>query len=96
MASSSHLEVPEDGAAFESWADLRRALSNWAIRDKFTFRTPKKTPLATTYCCAKESCNWRVCARKADGGLLVLAIKQSEHNCLSRSILKKAAATNAD
>jgi hypothetical protein len=86
MASSTYLEVPEDGAAFESWVDLRKALSNWAIRDKFTFRTPKKT------------CNWRVCARKseADGGLLVIAIKQSEHNCLGCGVPKKAVATNSD
>lgn len=96
MASSSHLEVPKDGAAFETWADLRRALGNWAIRDKFTFRTPKKTPLAATYCCAEEGCNWKVCAQKGDGGLLVLAIKKSEHNCLGRGVPKKGAAANAD
>lgn len=98
MASSSHLEVPTDGAAFENWVGLRKALSNWAIREKFTFRTPKKTPLAATYCCAEESCKWRVCARKVGGGggLVILSIKESEHNCLSRGVPKKAAATNAD
>lgn len=96
MASSNYLEVPEDGSAFENWVDPRKALSNWAIRDKFTFRTPKKTPLAATYCCAEESCNWRVCARKVDSGLLVLAIKKSEHSCLGRGVPKKAAAANSD
>lgn len=95
MASSSHLEVPKDGAAFETWADLR-TLGNWAIRDKFMFRTPKKTPLAAMYCCAEEGCNWKVCARKGDGGLLVLAIKKSEHNCLDCGVQKKGAAANAD
>ena len=96
MASSSHLVIPQDGDVFETWADLRRALNSWAIRDKFMFRTPKKTPLAATYHCAEEGCKWRVCARKEGSGMLVLSVKDSQHNCLSRGVPKMGAAANAD
>jgi hypothetical protein len=38
-------------AIFATWDALKLALNTWAIRDKFNYRTAKKTPKTATYIC---------------------------------------------
>jgi hypothetical protein len=44
MAAIITLKDVRQGAIFATWDALKLALNNWAIRDKFTYRTPRKTP----------------------------------------------------
>lgn len=36
MSSAAQLAIPEDGQLFSSWEEVRTAVLNWAVRDKFT------------------------------------------------------------
>ena len=51
MAAITTLKDIRQGAIFATWDALKLALNSQIIRDKFTYRTPKKTPGAATYTC---------------------------------------------
>lgn len=74
MAAVEKLAVLVDGTEYQTWADLRGALNDWAVRNKFAYRTPSKEPSRATYTCAVEDCPWRGRAKKNKEGLLVLSV----------------------
>jgi hypothetical protein len=68
MAATTELLMPLDGTEYPSWRDLRLALDNWAVKEKFSFRTPKKDPLSA----AVDDCGWKCRARRNGDGLVIL------------------------
>ena len=95
MAAVSELAVPLDSTEYACWSDLRRALNDWAVKDKFSFRTPKKEPNLATFACATVGCPWKCRVRRNREGLLVLSIVESTHQCLSAGVGKFRAASSA-
>jgi hypothetical protein len=89
------LLVPLDGSEYTCWPDLRRALNDWAIKEKFSFRTPRKEPDAATFACASNACGWKCRARKNRDGLLVLSIVESTHQCVGAGVGKYRPASSA-
>jgi hypothetical protein len=79
MVAIQELVTPIDGTVYQTWADLRGALNDWAVRDRFAYKTPSKEPARATYTCAVEGCPWRCRARKNKEGLLVLSIVEVDN-----------------
>jgi hypothetical protein len=61
------LLVPLDGSEYTCWPDLRRALNDWAIKEEFSFRTPRKELDAATFACASNACGWKMPCSKESG-----------------------------
>jgi len=57
MSATTQLEVPIDSTEYASWLEVRKALDDWAIKDKFSFRVVKKEPVRATYCCKNKGCS---------------------------------------
>jgi len=57
MSATTQLEVPIDGTEYASWLEVRKALDDWAIKDKFSFQVVKKEPVRATYCCKNKDCS---------------------------------------
>jgi MuDR family transposase len=98
MASLSELVRPVDGAEFDDIEALLAALDDWAVKDKFTFRTLKREPGRAVWVCAEENCPWRVRSGAVDGedGLVVLVVVNSEHHCIARGIRKFSSSLKKD
>jgi hypothetical protein len=84
-----------DGTEYACWPDLHCALNDWAINEKFSFRTPRKDPGAATFVCASEACSWKCRARKNQQGMLVLSIVESTHQCIGAGVGKFRPASSA-
>jgi MuDR family transposase len=86
MAAITTLKDIRQGAIFATWDALKLALNSWAIRDKFTYRTPKKTPGAATYTCKEApECPWKIrVSRLPEGVIRVIEISEI-HTCLGGS-----------
>jgi hypothetical protein len=76
MAAITTLKDIRQGAIFATWNALKLALNSWAIRDKFTYRTPKKTPEIAHYICKEApQCAWKIRAfRLPEGTIQVIEI----------------------
>ena len=77
---------PEDfyiGAIFITWDALKLALDSWAVRDKFTYRTPRKTPKTATYTCKEAlQCTWKIRALRLSEGVIQVKEIAGIHTCL--------------
>src|SRR5260370_37684435 len=62
-----------------SWHVL--ALDNWAVRDKFTYRTPSKEPSKARYVSADADCRRTCNASKQHDGMIELRVTRREHTC---------------
>ena len=88
MAAIQELVTLINETVYQTWADLHGAMNDWAVCDKFTYRTPSKEPSRATYTCAVEGCPWRCRARKNKDGLIVLSIVEADHQCLGTGVVK--------
>ncbi|OAF61453.1 hypothetical protein VC83_02144 [Pseudogymnoascus destructans] len=61
MASLAGLSVPSDKAEFLDLDALVRALDDWAVKGKFSFRTEKREATKASFICAEkeDGCSWR-------------------------------------
>jgi hypothetical protein len=96
MTSLSSLEQLPDSSQYADWKELRRALDSWAVRDKFTYRTPAKVPCKARYVCADADCRWACNASKQADGMIELRVTRREHTCWTGGIAKFSSSTSRD
>jgi len=96
MTSLSSLEELPDSSQYADWKELRRALDSWAVRDKFTYRTPAKVPCKARYVCADADCRWTCNASKQADGVIELWVTRREHTCWTRGVAKFSSSTSRD
>jgi hypothetical protein len=98
MSSLSELVRPVNGDEFDDVDALIAALDNWAVKDKFTFRTLKRESGRAVWVCAEENCPWKIHTGAVDGedGLVVLVIVNSEHRCIARGVRKFSSSSKKD
>jgi hypothetical protein len=68
MSSLSTMSAPSDGAEFLDVDALVDALDDWAVLEKFCFRTQKRELGRAVWICAEEDCAWRVRSGAVEGG----------------------------
>jgi len=90
MSSLDTLRPPLDGEEFLDVDALVDALDDWAVLEKFSFRTHKREKGKAIWICAEENCRWRVRAGAVDKeeGLVRLVVVVGEHSCFSRGVRK--------
>ena len=88
MTSLCLLEEVPDCSQYTDWKELRRALDNWAVRDKFAYRTPSKEPSRARYVCADADCRWTCHASKQRDGMIELRVTRREHTCWTGGVAK--------
>lgn len=92
--------MPEDGAEFLDLDVLVRALDDWAVKDKFCFRTTMREARGAVFVCAEAdeySCEWNCRARPvASKDSYVLRILEDQHKCVGRGVRKFSSATKKD
>jgi hypothetical protein len=72
-----------DEAIFATWDALKLALNSWAIRDKFTYRTAKKTPKTAIYICKEApQCTWKTRVFRLPEGVIQVKEIAGIHTCL--------------
>jgi MuDR family transposase len=99
MASLGELSVPIDGAEYLDLDAMIRALDDWAVKQKFCFRTAKREASVAIFVCAEAEelgCPWRCRARETGEDLWVLSIVEAEHTCIGRGLRKYASASKKE
>ena len=94
------------GQLFLSFSELKNAVEDWSIADKFTFRMHLKDKDRADYRCkfsinrparAVENdilCNWRVFASRTRTGDIKISRLILEHNCLGAAIPLRSTSNN--
>lgn len=101
MASLAGLSVPSDKAEFLDLDALVRALDDWAVKAKFSFRTEKREATKASFICAEkeDGCSWRCRATPTfydddeEPSLWALTIIEPEHSCVGRGVRKFASSS---
>jgi hypothetical protein len=90
MTSLALLHTVPDCSEYSDWKLVRRALDEWAVVDKFTYRTPKKGKSIARYICAAaaDGCRWSCNATKQPDGMIELRVSQREHTCWTGGVAK--------
>jgi hypothetical protein len=99
MSSAAQLAVPEDGQVFSSFEDVRTAVLNWAVRDKFAALAARSDTTRRVFCCAsakQTSCPWRVTAYVGVDRQIRLSIKCDEHTCLGAGTFQRGASSRRE
>jgi hypothetical protein len=99
MSSLAELRRPVNGDEFLDLDALLRALDDWAVKDKFCFRTQRREATYASWVCAELDCPWKVRARglsKENIDLIVLAVEDSEHTCVGRGVRKFSSSSKKD
>jgi len=96
MASLSSLEELPDSSQYMNWKELRHALDSWAVRNKFTYRTPAKVLCKARYTCADADCRWTCNASKQADGMIRLQVTRCEHTCWTGGVAKFSSSTSKD
>ena len=94
MSSSTQLSAPIDGTEYAFWVNVRQALDNWAIKDKFSFLVVKKEPTRAIYCCRNKGCSWRCQVQKNKNEMLILTIVKKKHICIETELKKRKTASD--
>lgn len=89
------LVVPLDGTEYNCWPDLRRALNDWAVKEKFHSGHLEKSQVRPPFACASDACGWKCRARKNRDGMPVLSIVESTHQCICAGVGKYRPASTA-
>jgi len=88
----------ELGELFPSFSQLKKAVQDWSVADKFAFRMHLKDKDRADYRCKLSTphptpalenaivCNWRVFASQTRTGDIKISRLISEHNCLGAAI----------
>jgi hypothetical protein len=85
MSSLATLRPSFDREEFLDIDALIDALDDWAVLEKFCFRTYKREKGKAIWVCAEEDCQWRVRARAIEEeGKVQLVVIEREHSCVSR------------
>jgi MuDR family transposase len=99
MASLGELLVPLDGAEYLDLDAMVRALDDWAVKQKFCFRTAKREDAVAIFVCAEAEelgCAWRCRARLNGEDLWVLSILNVDHSCVGRGLRKHASSSKRE
>jgi len=96
MAALAELSVPSNGTEYLDIDSFVRALDDWAVKKKFSFRMLRRDAQRAVYVCAEEGCGWRVRARPTDDELWVLVIDDDEHRCIGRGVRKFASSSKKE
>src|SRR5438045_3678377 len=96
LASLSSLEELPDSSQYTNWKELRHALDSWAVRDKFTYRTPAKVLCKARYTCANADWHWTCNASKQADGMIKLWVTRCEHTCWTGGVAKFSSSTLKD
>jgi hypothetical protein len=98
IVSLSELVRPVDSTEFDDIEALLAALDDWAVKDKFTFRTLKRESGHAVWVCAEEDCPWKVRSGAVDreDGLVVLVVVNSEHYCIACRVRKFSSSSKKD
>lgn len=86
MSALRELLRPVHGQNFLNADQLCRAIDDWAVKDKFTFRVPKRDAARLIFQCAEEGCEWKCrssCPSVADDPWR-LVVLNGEHTCSGR------------
>lgn len=95
MSAIQNFSQPPPVTEHADWNSVRLLLDNWAVADKFTYRTPKKDKHRATYACAEETCSWRCSATIQKDGMIKLRITEAEHSCVTSGVTKFAPSSGA-
>src|SRR5436305_5025461 len=99
MALLQELLVPVDGTEYLDLDAMVRALDDWAMKQKFCFRTAKRETSVALFLCAEAeelSCAWRCRARQTGEDLWILSIITEEHTCIGRGLRKHASSSKKE
>jgi hypothetical protein len=99
MASLGELSVPVDGTEYLDLDAMVRALDNWAVKQKFCFRTAKREASVAIFFCAEAEelgCAWRCRARQTVEEIWILSIITGEHTCIGRGLRKYTSASKKE
>ncbi len=72
--------MPEDGTEFFELDDILLALDDWAVKEKFVFRTERRDSSRDSWICADDGCPWR-CRPSVVDDMWVLSVLDGEHHC---------------
>jgi ribosomal protein L31 len=96
MTSLCLLEEVPDCSQYTDWKELRQALDNWAVRDKFTYWTPSKDPRKARHVCANADYRWTCHASKQHDGMVELRVSRREHTCWTGGVAKFSSSASKD
>lgn len=89
MSALGELSVPEDGTEFDDLDALVRALDDWAVKTKFSFRTAERDSTRGRWICAElesSGCRWQCRAFLNNDEAWQLVITEGEHSCIGRGV----------
>ena len=74
--------APVLGQHYSPFDDLKKALQDWSIQEKFSYRVTKRDTTRGIYACKVQGCPWRVRANKTELGDIVVTVLEVSHNCI--------------
>jgi hypothetical protein len=94
MASLRELTVPVNGQLFLDLDAWSRALDDWAVKEKFSWRYKCRDTTRAVAVCPEEGCSWRCSASYVcDDQLWALVVTDSVHSCVARGQRKHASSS---
>jgi hypothetical protein len=99
MASLGELLVPVDGTEYLDLDAIVRALDDWAVKQKFCFRTAKREASVAIFVCAEAEelgCAWRCRTWQIVEEIWILSIITGEHTCIGRGLRKYTSASKKE
>lgn len=76
-------KTPELDQLFLSFDTLKKALQDWSIREKFSFKVEKKDQSRGIYRCVVNKCLWRVRANRTANEDIKITVLNSKHHCIT-------------